>query len=316
MPINKEKDLFVFVTRSASFAAFLILSSFIVSSILRYFVPHIDYREKVYRLKWDNLKAQKYDILFLGSSKVYHGINPVIIDSIIGKRSYNMATPLQTLKESLFILRFLDQREILPKTVVIDLYWNALNQNVGSINTWYNLKRYSFSDRLGYELNDNEWELFINNFIPLLIYNKSISVKDFFVSRKLLNGDFSNWQTTGFYSSFAQYVPGNQIVSKNITAITAINSKYLSRILEFGKEHNLNLVFTVTPVPLSEFRYINNYDTYINKLKEAIYPCELYDFNNREEYSGNYLFFDYLHLNNSGSRILSTELSSVLINYN
>jgi hypothetical protein len=66
----------------------------------------IDSRNSITGNTMRDLYAQeKIDILFLGSSTVYESCNPVIFDAETGERSFNAATPDQTLRESYYQLK-------------------------------------------------------------------------------------------------------------------------------------------------------------------------------------------------------------------
>jgi hypothetical protein len=284
---------------------------------LKQLVPHIDYRISVFNLKWNGLRKNHYNVLFFGSSKAYYGINPAIIDSITGLKCFNMGTPLQSLKETFFILQYLAKEERLPQTIVIDLYLNILSEENAYCNAWFNFKQYNLLQKIEYLCSDQDWPMAANFIIPLFIYYNHIVLADFIADRAMLKKDFSNWHRNGFYSSSEVYQPINRasLDSNRIGEITQANHKYLCKIINLANNHNLNLVFCVSPIPLSSFRMLRGYKACVGNFGSLVKPYKLIDFNRTNCFAQDSLFCDYLHLNKKGAQSLSIKFSSILANY-
>jgi len=72
------------------------------------------------------LKDKDYDILFMGNSVTQQGVNPAIIDSVLGTNSYNMAMGGGSILENELILRnYLISNEK-PKLLVYGIFVNEV----------------------------------------------------------------------------------------------------------------------------------------------------------------------------------------------
>ncbi|TGV04430.1 hypothetical protein [Flavivirga rizhaonensis] len=77
-----------------------------------------------------SFQDKKVDYIFLGSSRVENGINPLVIDSITGGHAVNFAVQSSKISDMLLILKLLDEYNVSYQKVFIqiDYIYNFQNQ--------------------------------------------------------------------------------------------------------------------------------------------------------------------------------------------
>lgn len=131
-------------------------------------------------------EGDQLDILFLGSSHAYRGIDPSLIDSLLDIHSFNLGSSGQTPLTSYHILKNA-VHHVEPKMVVVDLYFHAFleeNQLSNAGNNWLEIK----SSKAKWSFLFNAFDLYeIAALTVLPIIRKKNNVR--YLLRKYLLGD-------------------------------------------------------------------------------------------------------------------------------
>jgi len=270
------------------------------------------------------------DVLYLGDSHIYSGINIQDIDEYSGVSNLTAGIASQEIDGSYALLReaYIYHPEI--KKVYIDVdYFNNYEGDFKNRNHLRNI--YAISDNL--ENKKIKWDYLYHSSDPkyminhLLVFGKNkingnpkTSIKTI---KTILNGDYfkyeypadnnSTYMGKGFITTEKTKNPGiiftpekHQYFDRDKVSKDWI--KNMNNIMKFCKEHNIECTFI--KVPESDFKVFSyiNYDDYINFMKDsaAVYNCKYYDFTLCKELNlipENY--WDTEHLNFSGSRIFT-----------
>jgi len=200
--------------------------------------------EKNY-IKWTGFKEENPNTIFLGSSKMYCSINPLIFDSITSLHSYNLATSSQSLIESYYFLDYAISVHPQIKNVVVGLSQSAFNE----IDYYHALANAEYLDK------KHKWDFIVNGLglkgicfqlIPFLKYQGYVDLLG-----KKKNPESGKWEK-GYFSDkkiIDSIKYDNDLKKSHIeTVFNQENLKYISKIVQLCKEKNIVLVFTRTPL--------------------------------------------------------------------
>ncbi len=281
--------------------------------------------------RWNEFYAQpkdSLDMVFIGSSHSYCTFDPEIIDKGLGTNSYQMGMPLQHMDSTYYTLR-----EILnyqkPKTVVVEVYWDMLDDEFELTQAGY----------LFQVMKNSELEKeYIREVFPLsekIMYNINIFryQKDYFAYRnsklkeKIENNcgvslpaaqrqqGTEKYRSKGYTYCDYHMLPDefdktNQF--KNLDGrdweINDTQVKYLEKIVSLCKDNNIDVIFVTAPIANVSLDYIKNYDDIHNEIQKIAdgNNVRYLDFNtaNRNEKLFTHdNFRDDAHLNHSGVEI-------------
>ncbi|MBU2928369.1 DUF1574 domain-containing protein [Winogradskyella psychrotolerans] len=269
-------------------------------------------------LKWTDIHTNKnkYDLIILGSSRMYTAFNPEIIDEGLNLNSYNMGTSAQDIAESYYSLKeILDYQR--PKYVVLELYFETSDNS----HDFYQI----FSNASFFNSTKNKYDLvtdgygqkgIVNYVLPLLKFNNYIK-QDLIslVSNTKEKKKSEIWIKGYLYDTTTVTV--KQIKSfepiGNLETTTFNESrfkKYFYKIEKLAKAKNIKIIYIRTPYPPTRVAITSKtderdyYDKF-SKLKKITY----YDLGYYKQY--NYTdtdFTDYHHLNYKGAEKASKQL--------
>jgi hypothetical protein len=238
-------------------------------------------------------RDKKINYLFLGSSRVENGINPILIEEKLGKSSLNLGFQSSKLIDIYTVLKLINEFNIKIDTcfIQIDYIFNITEGNSAIFSSeiipFYNeskvVKNYF-----------NRVEPHNLYFIPFYRYMKFDSKIGF---RKVFSTVF--FKSNKNIMKYNGFVPlDNQGVDFENTFPNMIieNNPYFDSIVNFVKLKNINTVYFCAPTS----KNVANLD-YVTKLKEKI--PKLYDFSTSID--DNTLFTDGLHLNLKGANLFT-----------
>ena len=287
-------------------------------------------------------REENIDILFLGSSHVYCGINPAIIEGKTGESAFNMATPAQPLNGSYYLLKEADKYNDISR-VYLELYFGQSTGEEGHFKeadqlprNWRNTNYMKPSfNKLSYMLTMSEPSLAYMTFLPARRYwadsfepekiketirqKRTNAYADYYVEN-VLNGVVETYAEDGFYYS-EHKAEGGVLYDVIMPApfpekpMTEEAEQYLRKIIEYCKREEIELVLYSAPVTDYQASLYGEYDRYVEQVENiaAEYGLAYYDFNLcREEYldlTDDALFRDKGHLNIWGAEIFSEFLA-------
>jgi hypothetical protein len=315
---------------------FLFILLFYGINLLVYFFfenrdSRVAVNKELKHLKWDNIhnKSNKYNLIFLGSSRGYSAYNPIIVDSLTGLNSFNMCTGSQSIIESYyFLVDLLNYQQ--PKYVVYEMFLPSFSNYTDYFNMIINLQFIqSKTDRLKMLAKGYGIKGFLNYLLPLVRDKELLKVdleRMIFNKRKrrsVVTRDLSKEWVKGYH--FDNRVVDSISIS-NFTDIynfsnTVIEEKqinyYFNAFVKLCIKNNIELICVRAPYPPSRIS-ISDKDTaslYFQKTcKDLSLP--FYDFNYLKD--NNYIyndtdFSDYHHMNCYGASKVSKQLSNFLI---
>lgn len=285
--VSKSKSIFLFIKKSI--LLILILFLVIVSINLKGLFDSSDvnyHSKRAWNEFYTFTKLNEIDILLVGNSHLYTGINPQSLSTSLGINSFMLSAPGTNLADVYFSLK-----EALvkckPKVVVLETY------SIGDFNP-YQLEGSALSDQIKSFVSRKNlylkivstpflfapsnylyaWSSLLRNhsFIFSDLKQIQLNSKKRDVSVPALGEDFKlgkfirfvngiNQETLDKYDQFGAPVQGSDYKYSNYAKI------YLEKIKKLTEDNNIQLVFLTLPM---YHRHVENYSAWRNKLNEII----------------------------------------------
>lgn len=301
---------------------FLKVTSFILAlvcifSIANYALSY-KYFENIYRLKtFYELEDNTVDVLALGSSHSYEGINTAVLWKEYGITGFNLCNPAQPIWNTYYYLEEALKTQT-PKVIILDTYMLYISDEYSDTGTGiqntYGLKwsqtridaiKASFDmDKYGYQF-----------FFSWLQYHSRYSdvVKSDFYSYQGNEARYKNYK--GFYCYFST----TEIEDKDYTNLDELGTipekseKYYKMIIELAQANNIPIIITAIPFAADSFniKYINT----AAKIAEE-YGVPFYNFMReyKDELALDYStdFANKQHLNHKGNTKLTRFFADII----
>lgn len=204
---------------------------------------------------FNNAKSRKYELIILGNSGTYRGINP----DMINIPSYNFSHDNDSYDQIYYKLKWLEKNKIKIKYLVLGVDYFQFSFISDSRN-------YVYAQLLGEKYNDD----FKEQSIIDLFLEKSQILK---IERlKYVMNIFKKKQSTTFLKSNGQYIkPGRaKMTDKHFYSINRlpVQEKYFKEILNYCSKKNI-MVFLVM-LPIRQNALINYKENEINEFNKFI----------------------------------------------
>ena len=295
----------------------LILPIVILAVVMEYSLRQIP-NDYVHKKNYLDRHAGEIQVLLLGASYAYFGLNPVYFL----QNTFNASHISQSLDMDLAIFNKYRNNMDSLKVVVLPMSYVTLWSNLASGEENWRLKNYT----LYYGIEGKS----LKNYSELLSNKFSINLRRlyeyYFQNKSEITGSKLGWGTT-FKSENAVDLQEsgkiaakrhtvNDIFSEKNTKIFEENLKILNSFFEFCNQRNIKLIFLATP---TYYTYRENLDAeQLNKMVET-----MNDFikNHPNTYYFNWMddpdfvakdFFDANHLNEIGAEKLSKRVAEEL----
>lgn len=264
-----------------------------------------DYRVKQYQ----ELPEDSVEVLFLGSSNLMGGINPVQLWNETGIQAYDYCSRAQTFP---FTYAYLQDalRTQKPKCVVIDAYSIFSDKDINNlINTdfHFSLNMDSLSVSAKSELITNyiykkEW---LSYYFPLFKNH------NYFKTWENPEDETDEIFMGYCFAGGIEYYDTPQYTD-NVAAMDEVDGIYLQKIIELCQEEEIDLFVIKTPVAYDDEEH--------QKLNAAKQMCEAYgvDFYDMSLDTSEWGFDfgsdmrDYFHVNASGAEKVTTRIGEIL----
>ena len=285
--------------------------------------------DNIYKKRWSTLFFEKtdalvkdstrYDILFLGNSRVHFGINPYYIDSITKLNSYNFANGGSDAQDIMLTSNIYLQKHRAPKLVIISLDMGALKINE-SLKTCFHYLFYLENDTINKYMAQAGHSTSLIKILPftkysffdeynrtsLFVKGKEYPVFDHNIYKGFLNiHQQMNSNAAGLYN----IKTGSDTLWD--TAIT-----YFRNAVTALQQKGTVVVFVSPP----EKKSSGARGTTFRKITDSIftvianeYHLKQLHFENDAVYTDGY-FVDDIHLNEPGTRIYSMQLADSIRN--
>jgi len=246
----------------------------------------------------NSLKNQKFDYIFIGSSRVENSVIVEEIEKRTNKKTINLGIKGLKLKDMSNIIKLLKEYNVTYQKIFIQLDYSFNNEEESSKFFSFELLPFCNSSNLiiNEYLKSTNKNFLKYKYIPFLKYSDSeqlIGFRKVFSSLKRKSSAFMSNKgyeaLQGFSSRKLEKIP-NTVNIKN---------KYFDEINAFASTENLNVIYFSAPVSLKS----ENLE-YFDGLKKNI-PL-LHNFHNilsDEKY-----FYDKLHVNHDGAIVFTNTL--------
>lgn len=270
----------------------------------------------------------RYDILFIGSSRMHTTIYPKIVDSITGLSCYNAGNDGANAFEFYLILKGFLVNHAPPKMLVLSIDAGSLTLDK---KMEYPMQYFNYTDnqevKQALKLHSRYNTLLLQR-VPMLQalyyddYVKSMALRGLAGQNELkYKGDIRD---KGFWSLGKACLEDKKLAKKEITyKLAPEDVKYLSDIIDLCKQHKIDLVFTYAPeYNKSSKEYVKNFDEVIETVS-SIAKQNGIDFYRDDELpmcNDRCYFFDFNHVNNQGAitytTILAERLKTIFLSKN
>ena len=291
------------------FLPLLIIGTFIEVSLRR--IPN-DYS---YKRNYLDKNADKVQVLILGSSHTYYGINPAFIHY----NSFNAAYVSQTLNIDWAILKKYDDKWNALKYIIIPIDYTSLFESLDlGVEKW-RMRDYDVYSDISIT-ND-----FSNHFATL--GNPKINLERFYNFYTNRNYSEITCSTSGFGTAY-KYIhrERNLDSSSKIAAERHLatndncyqqNIATLNLIIGFAKKKNIKLIFITCPAydaytNLLDSKQLTNVITCMNNFSRVNTNVSYHNFLKDSLFSAND-FFDADHLNDSGAKKFTIMIDSLFL---
>ena len=274
------------------------------------------------------------DNIYLGSSHVHYNIKPEILDVISGENNYNLATGLQPMNTSYYLLKEAGKENKISH-VYLELSCGLTTGDYGKIKTYEQLPNsWRVLDYVKPSLNKLQWILDISepeyyylSFFPARRYYKEF-LDGAYISGQLQNkaeDEENKWKGGYVYKGYrhteavidGMYCEKSKRVCFEENPITDEIITYLIKIIDFCKKNEIELTLFTSPITDCELHNFENYDIWGNQIRNLATEngINYYDFNLcKIEYldlSDEHYWRDNNHLNTWGAEVYTQFLGKV-----
>ncbi|WP_457268076.1 hypothetical protein [Pedobacter sp. UYEF25] len=265
-----------------------------------------------------NAKSNTIEVLFLGSSHIYFGIDP----EYITRKSFNGAHISQSLNFDLAILEKYNDRWENLKYVIIPIdYFSMYSTLEDGIENW-RVKNY----RIYYDISTfgNYWSGFeiFNGKLPTNIlraksylFNKK---SDITCNKFGFGTSYNSQDSKDLIETGKTAAKRHTIKLENNQTIFSENIQTVKSIIEFAKNHNVKIIFITCPAYLTYSENLNpiQLDNSVNIIKQLSAKntnTAYYNFLTDKTFIAKD-FYDGDHLNEIGAKKLTLKIDSIISN--
>ncbi len=252
---------------------------------------------KVHKRTKLDITGLKKDVVFFGSSRCIHHVNPVIIDSLCHTNSFNMGWAASNPREIYAAVKIYLARNSKPKLICIQVDMEHDD------TTEDELARQSLLKFYGKDKVEDYYSVGLKNEmnIPLL---PSILYRDFGwreISKIAIKNhyDINNEGFTPLFGNKTFAVKDIEINRKSLL----VPNPWISKTIELCNKNNINTILFTAPIYnlKNGFRFNNIAN---------LYKCKYYNYS--DSLQNKSLFFDQTHLNENGARCFSLKLARII----
>jgi hypothetical protein len=251
-----------------------------------------------------SLKNTKVNYIFLGSSRVENGIDPIIIETHTHKKAVNLGYQASKLGDVLTILQLLKSYAIVSDTVFVQVDYSFVSTG-HSINLPYEMTPFIRDNKITkdyfLEYLEKHPSFYYFPFIRYCENETKIGVREVFAN---FIGKRTHVLERKGFSPLAG-IEDQRNSHRSLPATSIASNSYHEKIKKYGTANNLKIVFFCAPF----CKHTKNLD-YIKKLKTKI--PDLYDFSNAIQEDS--MFVNCFHLNEMGASKFTEILVEKIIN--
>lgn len=274
-------------------------------------------------LKWEAIHntENKLDLIFIGTSRCYTSFNPMIIDSALQTKSYNMSTSAQDIAETYYALQEIFEYQK-PKYVVLDLFFESADDSHDYFQTFSNASFFNSTKRKFDLITEGNGTTGILNYtIPTVKFKAYIKqdIARLFSGKKSKRNE-DTWIKGYLYeplsvteTEISNFEPISNFENSSFSKERF--TTYFVRIKELVRLNNAQLISVRAPYPPTRFKLSkvenegNYFKTYMAKEKIPFY--DLNTFKSDKYIYEDQDFADYHHPNFKGAKKASLQFVDI-----
>ncbi|MBD5507128.1 MAG: hypothetical protein HDR05_03495 [Lachnospiraceae bacterium] len=291
-----------------------------------------------HRIVWHSYYENrgKIDNLYLGSSHVYKDIDPRILDELNGQYNFNLATPVQVMNGSFYLLKEADQDNELSH-VYLEMYYACSADDWAINNEYYrNWNNTDFMEpsfnKIEYMIANGGLDSCLENLFPFTRYRTQLGDGEYVkkVTAYKKEDEYHTYQyhrddgigtskaefmPKGYYYTKKEYSDHNMIYKQSYVltedSMGDKSEQYCRKMIEYCQRKDIPITLFVSPMNDLQLISTEGYDHYINEVRKIAdeYEIPFYDFNlAKEQYlpiQQNQYFQDLGHLNCYGVEVFT-----------
>ncbi|WP_018612358.1 DUF1574 family protein [Segetibacter koreensis] len=250
-------------------------------------------------------KYSSIDVLFLGSSHVYRGVDTRLFERS-GIKAFNFGTSSQSPYNSYFLLKEY-MSVVKPKYVVLDLFW-GVSYGDGTESTIDLISNHELTSTIIKMAVRTHNMVTIRNLVAVSLSRLFKPLKTIEVKQESLHADIYN--LGGFvasgYNDTEKYKQEFGHVNSKIQPPAHIQLEYINKIIALCKASNAKLMFILVPVTKEFKNKLNNYKEYTNAISDIANKNNIVfiDYNENRKLSLSWTndYTDFHHLNTDGAQ--------------
>lgn len=242
-----------------------------------------------------------YDVVFMGSSRVHNGINPLLFDSLTKVNSYNAGMEgARIAEDAVFMKKFIKSHEA-PRYIIFSIEETLLR--TGFIWDFPRFFPYT-SDPDVFKLYTYQYEILFSRYLPplaLTYYDdprKSLGLQGLIIPA----GEYA-WAKTKGYQALPVLPPAElKPVSEEYYQYTDDGWAILENICKSCAAKGIKLIFVVPP-KLIERNLVGATAPSFERFSAlaGAYHIPVFDMSHKNEFTNPHLFYDGIHLNPQGA---------------
>ena len=258
----------------------------------------------VYIESWFDLINGDIDaeVIAVGNSRMWHHVNPAILDSVLCVSSYNLGMDGSPINRQVRKYNVFRKHNKKPKLIIQNIDFVSMEYGIGV--SMEQFLPYFWDKPLREDLLAFEPVSFTDKWVPLYRYH-GYDLRSFlrFDSHKLYKG----------YDPVASAWDGGKL--KEIDSISFESDERTEKIFDSfltkAKEEGISVVFVYTPIYLGATQRMTNSDEMHSKYQFFAdkYGIPVLDYTEMEICADTSFFFNAMHLNQEGAKLFSAALA-------
>lgn len=259
------------------------------------------------------LKQNKFNVLFLGSSRTETHFNTRVFDSITKLNSFNLGVTGATPRIAYGILKAYTSKSEMPEYLIYDLDVHFLKYGIDTIRHFPRYFPFLGNEELLRQFNQ------IDSRFNQFKYNALYSLP--FSNKRLLAASLHGWLNipgkydTTYYKGFTNVCFTDTLKSELNRPfygyIHPVERSYIDSIINFANRNGVKLMLLTSPMYVSVEREMINKSQLIQQLKNIATSnkLEYFDWSIRPYSAQKRYFTDYYHMTGEGAGVFTREFA-------
>jgi hypothetical protein len=251
------------------------------------------------------LTQNKYNVLFLGSSRVEMHYNTGAFDSLTGKNSFNLGLPGATVHESFAALKGYLEKSVSPEYLIYELDFHGLREKTKGIMEFNNffpfLSNKTFRDELQKIDPRTKWFHYIPYYSWPYTGLKNLSTS----LHGWLNipNNTDKYYYKGFYKEMLREELSYRPAVKKYVYFNVSERAYLDSLMGLCRERKIKLSFITSPLFAGGRLEVDNYREILGQLVNIakINHIPYFNYSSVHFCKNRELFIDHYHMNFKGT---------------